>query len=91
MSIKAFGVPSGMMVTVPMREPSSSCDVKLLQKRAHADAVDVLQRINFNCRHRYRTELFDLLDDLHDALHIALAAAEHDHVKAFDELDLHRA
>ncbi len=89
MSNKAFGVPSGVMLTLPMRGPRHLC-VKLLQQCAHANAVDILQWINLNRRYRDGAELFNLLDDLHDTLHVALAAAKYDHVEAFDELDLHR-
>ena len=59
------------------------------QQRAQRPAVDVLQRIDFDGRRRHGAELFDLLDDLHHPLDVAVGATEDDDVEALDVFDLH--
>ena len=61
------------------------------EQRAERAAIDVLQLVDFDRRHGDGAELLDLIDDFHHALHVALVAAEHDHVEPFDEFDLHGA
>ncbi len=65
--------------------------VDLVDQGGDGLAIGLLHGVDFDHRLGLGAEPFDLLDDLHDLVHVALVAAHDEHVQAFQHFDLHGA